>query len=187
MKRAAARDILGGRYRVRPVRREDEARYLRYRLENEDVFRPFEPRHPPGYYSVEQMHTFMEEVLLDGETDRRYGFVITDDQEIIGHVNLNNVVRGAFQNAHIGYATAARHWGRGIMTAAVSAVVEAAFSELDLHRIEAAVLPDNAPSIAIIRRNDFQEVGLARSYLAIDGVWRDHRIFARTHPGRLVP
>jgi ribosomal-protein-alanine N-acetyltransferase len=188
MKRTPAREILSGRYRVRPVRLDDEARYLRYRLENQEAFRPFEPRHPPEYYSAAQVRGFIDAALLDWEKDRRYCFVVDDGAgEIVAHVNLNNVVWGAFQSAQIGYSTASRHWGHGIMTAAVGAVVEVSFSDLDLHRVEAAVLPDNAPSIAVVVRNGFQEVGLARSYLAIDGAWRDHRIFARTNPDHLAP
>ncbi len=74
------------------------------------------------------------------------------------------------------------------MTRAVAATVEFAFARLRLHRVEAACIPDNAPSIALLMRNGFQREGYARGYLKIDGAWRDHVLFglvegdARTRP-----
>ena len=68
----------------------------------------------------------------------------------------------------------ATHAGKGRMTRAVAATVEFAFTKLRLHRVEAACIPDNAPSIALLQRNGFQREGYARGYLKIDGAWRDH-------------
>jgi ribosomal-protein-alanine N-acetyltransferase len=64
------------------------------------------------------------------------------------------------------------------MTRAVAAAVRFGFATLRLHRIEAACIPDNAPSIALLRRNGFRREGLARAYLKINGRWRDHVLFA---------
>ena len=64
------------------------------------------------------------------------------------------------------------------MTRAVAATVEFAFGRLRLHRVEAACIPDNVPSIALLERNGFKREGYARSYLKIDGAWRDHILFA---------
>ncbi len=72
----------------------------------------------------------------------------------------------------------APHAGKGRMTRAVAATAEFAFGKLRLHRVEAACIPDNAPSIALLRRNGFQREGYARGYLKIDGAWRDHVLFA---------
>jgi ribosomal-protein-alanine N-acetyltransferase len=65
------------------------------------------------------------------------------------------------------------------MTSAVSLIVSFAFQHLALHRVEAACLPHNEASIALLRRTGFQHEGLARGYLKIAGEWRDHLLFAR--------
>jgi ribosomal-protein-alanine N-acetyltransferase len=70
------------------------------------------------------------------------------------------------------------HAGNGRMTRAVAAIVEFAFGRLRLHRVEAACIPENAPSIALLERNGFRREGYARGYLKIDGAWRDHVLFA---------
>ena len=70
------------------------------------------------------------------------------------------------------------HAGKGHMTRAVAAAVRFGFATLRLHRIEAACIPDNAPSIALLQRNGFRREGLARAYLKINDAWRDHVLFA---------
>lgn len=183
------RDILDGRFVLRPVEPADRGRYLRYRRANREAFRPFEPRRHPDAETEAGIAEWVQAALRDLASDRRYSFVIVEREspDMVGHLNFNNVVRGAFQSTNLGYAMDARYWGRGIMTAAVAAAIDVAFHDLDLHRVEAAILPDNAASVAVVSKNDFTEEGFARFYLAIDGAWRDHRIFARTNPERPIP
>ena len=71
----------------------------------------------------------------------------------------------------------APHAGKGRMTRAVAAAVEFAFARLRLHRIEAACIPENAPSIALLERNGFRREGFARVFLCINGDWRDRYLF----------
>ena len=42
------------------------------------------------------------------------------------------------------------------------------------HRLEANIQPDNAASIALVKRAGFVSEGLAERYLKIGGRWRDH-------------
>ena len=65
------------------------------------------------------------------------------------------------------------------MTRAVAAIVDFGFTKARLHRVEAACIPDNAPSIQVLERNGFTREGYARGYLKIDGAWRDHVLFGR--------
>jgi ribosomal-protein-alanine N-acetyltransferase len=66
--------------------------------------------------------------------------------------------------------------------AAVNAVTRFCFGRLGLHRVEAACLPTNEASRAVLTKAGFQQEGLARAYLRINGAWRDHLLF-----GLLVP
>src|SRR5271169_789051 len=71
---------------------------------------------------------------------------------LVGYANVNNIVRGALQSGHLGYAGFASHAGRGFMTAGLAAVITDAFGNLGLHRLEANIQPDNARSLAVVRR-----------------------------------
>jgi ribosomal-protein-alanine N-acetyltransferase len=114
--------------------------------------------------------------------------VTGDPDRVIGTVHLANIVRGAFQNAYLGYALDRNCQGRSLMHEALTAVIAEAFSDrINLHRIQAAIQPDNRRSLALADRLGFIREGLARDYLFIAGAWRDHGLFALTHPGFLRP
>ena len=92
------------------------------------------------------------------------------------------MIGGPLQVANLGYwVDAARH-GRGLATQAVAAVVEFAFSDAGLHRLEAGTLPDNVASQRVLEKNGFERYGLAHGLLLIGGVWRDHVLFERNAP-----
>lgn len=102
----------------------------------------------------------------------------TADAAILGVVNLSEIVRGNFQSAYLGYRIYTEHAGQGYMTEALPLVLAHAFRRLRLHRVEANVRPDNAASIALLRRAGFTREGFSRRYLKIGGRWRDHERWA---------
>lgn len=102
-----------------------------------------------------------------------------DDNVLVGGVTLSRVQRGVAQMASLGYWVGAPHQGRGFTTDAVRAVVAFAFEDLGLHRVEAAVRPNNPASRRVLEKAGFRHEGLARAYLKINGAWCDHLLFAR--------
>ena len=108
------------------------------------------------------------------------GFVVccqTSD-EIIGIINLNDIVRGGFLNCNIAYYVKAEHQGKGYMTQGMRLVIDFAFNTIGLHRIEAAVQPNNIRSKKLVQRCGFIYEGLAKQFLFLDGAWRDHERWA---------
>jgi [ribosomal protein S5]-alanine N-acetyltransferase len=92
----------------------------------------------------------------------------------IGNLAFNNIVRGAFQSCHLGYQLDEREVNQGFMTEALQRAIAFAFDEMQLHRIEANVMPRNLRSNRVLAKLGFVEEGLARQYLKINGVWEDH-------------
>ncbi|GHC46047.1 hypothetical protein GCM10010096_17020 [Alcaligenes pakistanensis] len=99
-------------------------------------------------------------------------------KKVIGVVNINEIVAGAFQSAYLGYYGMQDFARTGLMTQVLRAAVDYAFSELGLHRLEANIQPGNAASIALVRRVGFKYEGFSPSYLCINGEWRDHERWA---------
>ncbi|MGD9784386.1 MAG: GNAT family N-acetyltransferase [Hyphomicrobiaceae bacterium] len=97
---------------------------------------------------------------------------------LTGGATLSNVRRGVTQAATLGYWLGAPFTGCGLMSTAVTSVCNFAFDVLRLHRVEAAIMPSNQPSIRLAERVGFQREGLARSYLRINGRWEDHLLYA---------
>ena len=102
------------------------------------------------------------------------------EDRVIGRVALGGVLRGAFQNAYLGYWIDAAHQGQGLMPEAVRAATTFAFSGAGLHRVQAAVMPSNTRSLRVLEKVGYRREGVARAYLSIAGAWEDHVLFAVT-------
>jgi ribosomal-protein-alanine N-acetyltransferase len=105
-------------------------------------------------------------------------FVFSPDGETLyGGLTLTHVQRGVTQSCSLGYWMGAAYAGKGLMTAAVKAAVAFAFDSLNLNRVEAACLPNNAASIRLLEKVGFTREGYARKFLCIDGLWQDHLLY----------
>ncbi len=101
-----------------------------------------------------------------------------EDRALLGGITLDNIRRGPAQSASVGYWIGADHARQGYMAETLSALTEYAFKKLDLSRIEAGCLPENAPSRALLEKAGFKYEGVAQSYLQIAGRWRNHVLYA---------
>ncbi len=120
-------------------------------------------------------------VYVQRTTDRDFaGYFVCrrEDGAIVGSANLSQIFRGNFRSCYLGYQAGAPFAGRGYMTEGVGLVLRQAFGPLKLHRVEANIQPDNAPSLALVERLGFTREGYSRRYLKIGGRWRDHERWA---------
>jgi ribosomal-protein-alanine N-acetyltransferase len=125
------------------------------------------------------MRRYCQGLELARQEDRRYAFGIWEDSRLTGTLSLSNLIRGPLLTATIGLWLDADCRGRGIGTRAIGLGCRAAFEELGLHRLEAGVQPTNRASLGALRANGFTQIGLARQYLLIGGVWTDHLLLER--------
>ena len=115
----------------------------------------------------------------DLERGMAYPFLVfrQEDGAMVGGITLSNVRRGVAQMGSIGYWVGQDFTRRGYTVAAVNAVTRFAFLRLGLHRVEAACIPTNDASKGVLFKAGFKHEGLARAYLRINGIWRDHLLF----------
>lgn len=99
---------------------------------------------------------------------------------LTGGISMGNIRRGVAQSAQIGYWMGEEHAGKGYMGAAIRLMLDHGFGVMRLNRIEAACIPENERSIRVLEKAGFQREGLLRSYLRINGAWRDHILYAIT-------
>jgi ribosomal-protein-alanine N-acetyltransferase len=107
-------------------------------------------------------------------------FVWSGEGELVGVINLSEIVRGQFQSAYLGYYAFSPHQRKGYMRLALAAVVQRAFFTYGLHRVEANIQPRNRASRALVQSIGFQQEGFSPRYLKILGRWRDHERWAIT-------
>ncbi|MDE3123015.1 MAG: GNAT family N-acetyltransferase [Paracoccaceae bacterium] len=107
-----------------------------------------------------------------------------DDQVLLGAITLDNIRRGPAQAGTLGYWVGQPYARHGYMREALQAVVHHAFTVLDLSRLEAACLPENAASRGVLEKCGFKYEGVAQSYLQINGRWRNHVLYANLRGDR---
>ncbi|MBL8561458.1 MAG: GNAT family N-acetyltransferase [Gemmobacter sp.] len=106
------------------------------------------------------------------------------DQRLLGAITLDNIRRGPVQAGTLGYWVGAPFARHGFMREAILAVVHHAFAQMDLSRIEAACLPENAASRGVLEKTGFKYEGVAQAYLQIAGRWRNHVLYANLRADR---
>jgi ribosomal-protein-alanine N-acetyltransferase len=166
--------------RIRPLALADAPALLGVRLRNRAFLEPWEPSRDERWFTLATQEEHVRAALRERDEGRALPFALEVDGVLVGGVNLNVVVRGVFDNAYLGYWLDEAHGGRGVATEAVRQAVDFAFGPGALHRVQAAVIPRNAPSLRLLEKLGFREEGYAQRYLCINGIWEDHRLFAVT-------
>ena len=106
------------------------------------------------------------------------------DDTLLGAITLDNIRRGPAQSGTLGYWIGQPHARKGYMREAILAATHHAFTTMDLSRIEAACLPENAASRGVLETCGFKYEGVAQSYLQINGRWRNHVLYANLRGDR---
>lgn len=136
------------------------------------------PLRPPEYYTVEgQRKVIVAALAGHGAGTTAPMVVVSDGGDVIGRITISDIVHGAAESGHVGYWIDAEHSGRGLMTEALVEVKQLAFTSWGLHRLQAATLLDNTRSQRVLAKAGFEPIGMAPSYLKINGTWQDHLLF----------
>lgn len=158
----------------------DHAAWALLRMESREFLTPWEPTWNEDDLTRASFRLRAKRAAREISTDEAYSLFIfeTGTETLMGGLTLGLIRRGVAQACTLGYWMGQRHAGKGHMTEAVRGAVRFAFSELALHRVEAACLPHNEPSRRLLERVGFRHEGLARAYLRINGNWADHLLYA---------
>ncbi len=189
--RPAPPGLHGSAVRVNLVTAADAAALKDFHVRNRDHLQPWMPPLPDGFYALNYWRRWSAGAADLFAQDRSVRMTIHSldkpDGPLLGQVNLNNIVRGAFQAAHLGYHLDRDAEGRGLMSEALSLVIDYAFGPFQLHRLMAGYVVGNARSAKVLARLNFRVEGIAKSYLFIDGAWRNHVLTALTDPSGRPP
>jgi [ribosomal protein S5]-alanine N-acetyltransferase len=164
---------------LRPLAMGDFAAWAHLRDVSRDHLTPYEPTWAQDELTKSAFRRRLRHHAREKGDDLgyAYGLFKLANHDLVGGVSLSNVRRGVTQTASLGYWMGQPHLRQGLMSDAVSAIIELSFDGLRLHRLEAATLLENSASITVLERNGFAREGLARGFLRINGEWRDHLLF----------
>lgn len=168
---------------IRPAQESDAEELSALVLRNRAYFSTGEPAMPDEYY----LPAFQAQAIYQDQVHRAAGtgamFLIEADGVLVGRINLNSIIRGVLQSGNVGYLVDEEHTGQGVATAALHHLVDYAFTELRLHRLQASVLPNNIGSQKVLTKVGFNHFGTAPEYLYIQGKWRTHDLFQLINTG----
>jgi ribosomal-protein-alanine N-acetyltransferase len=178
-------ELVGARVLLRPLRPDDWEGWRDVRRRGRDWLEVWEPRPESGASDpVVDREAFRARC---GAWDRQrhfdsaYGFgLFLRDGRFAGEVSLGSVARGPFQSAYVGYWIDEALAGRGHVPEGVVLVFRYAFDTLQLHRLEAAIVPRNHASRRVVEKLGLRDEGIARGFLQIQGVYEDHVRYAIT-------
>ncbi|MGQ7858355.1 ribosomal protein S5-alanine N-acetyltransferase [Pseudomonas sp. 32A] len=153
-----------------------------YLLQNRDFLQPWEPSRDDAFFELAAITERLETLADKTASGEALHLLIFSHGNIIGACNFSNVVRGAFQACHLGYALSESGQGQGLMHEALTAAIAHVFDAMQLHRIMANYRPENQRSARLLARLGFEREGEARAYLKINGVWADHVLTALINP-----
>lgn len=165
-------------YDVRPIRLDDAERVAAAYVRNREHLAPWEPVRPASFYTTAGQRDSIAGQLELVEEGRAAGWVLVHGNDVVGRVNLNNIVRAVFCSASLGYWVDHAHLRRGLALAGVEHACAEALA-LGLHRVEAGTLLHNIASQRVLLAGGFEHIGTARDYLFIGGRWSDHHLYQR--------
>ena len=172
----------GPRVLLRPPRDADWRTWAELRAASRQFLEPWEPVWARDALSRAALRRRLGQAIAEWRRDSSYAFHIfsSADEVLLGGITLSNVRRGVAQTGTLGYWIGQKYARQGYMTEAIRCVMQFAFEDLRLHRLEAACLPENEASRALLIKSGFREEGYARGYLRINGNWHDHVLFGLT-------
>ena len=169
---------------LRPPHRRDHAAWAAARQGSREHLERWEPSWGDNEFTPRAFRRRLKWYRDGARNDQSVSFFIETkpDKRLIGGLTLDAIRRGTTQRGVIGYWLTKDATGQGYMTEAVRAALGFAFRELKLHRVEAASIPENVPSVRVLERVGFEREGYMRAYIRIDGAWQDHLLFATINP-----
>ncbi|MFB7138111.1 GNAT family N-acetyltransferase [Bacillus sp. AFS017336] len=172
--------LVGNNIHIRQLEVSDAEEFLAYEVRNREFFKPFTYIKDESFYTLEAQVDRIKSYKEKSDNDVYYGFGIflNETNAFIGFTMLAEVLRGDLQSCFVGYSLDEDQNGKGFTTEAVKLVVEYAFNELKLHRIEAGVMPHNIGSIRVLEKSGFHKEGIAKKNVRINGKWEDHQVLA---------
>ncbi len=175
---------------LRPLRRSDEAAWMRLRATNASWLEPWDATSPePVTGRRPTFGQFVRTLDRQARSGTSLPFAVDLAGELVGQLTVSGITFGSLYSASIGYWVSRHVAGRGITPTAVALATDHCFTGLGLHRVEINIRPENGPSLRVVDKLGFRDEGVRERYLHIQGRWCDHRTFALTTeevPGGLL-
>jgi ribosomal-protein-alanine N-acetyltransferase len=168
-----------GEISLRVIKSRDAKTVERLVLSNREWLRPWEATNPHGPTSFD-FRAQIRGLLRQLENDEGIPFLILYKGEVVGQLNVANILHGSVSSCVIGYWIIPEVAGKGITPTAVALAMDYVYKVVGLHRVEIDIRPENKASVRVVEKLGLRYEGLKKNYIHINNGWRDHLVFALT-------
>ncbi|WP_080508992.1 GNAT family N-acetyltransferase [Chromobacterium violaceum] len=151
----------------------DAKEVLAFEAENRSFFAKTVEDRGDDFFSLSKVESHLWHNAMGAQNDSAYYFLLRRGNELIGRINLTDIVRPYYNKATIGYRFAATTQGKGLATQGVAMALIMAERMLGLHRIETTVELRNEASLRVLQKNNFDIIGKIKRGVFMHGEWRD--------------
>lgn len=158
---------------------------LDYYERNRESIELNEPAYEPEFYTVDYQNYLLRcaaNLFYDREGFAFWIYLKEGCERPIGHISFLDLTRMVYQCCDLGYKLDKDYTGKGYATEAVLFGMDHMFKDFGMQRIECLILPENEPSIRLVKRCGFSYEGLCRSYMYLRGRWRDYERYSFLRP-----
>jgi [ribosomal protein S5]-alanine N-acetyltransferase len=175
--------LSAGPVALRPPRLRDGRAWSEIRLRNEMWLTKWEPSSAHGWaerHTVTAWPPLVSALRKAARAGTMLPFVVTYGGQLVGQMNVSNIVHGVLRSCTVGYWVDQSVAGRGIVPTALALTIDHCFTTVGLHRVEVDIRPENTASLRVVEKLGLRREGYYERFLDIDGAWRDHLAFAVT-------
>ncbi|MGL4655577.1 MAG: GNAT family N-acetyltransferase [Sarcina sp.] len=164
--------------RIVPINEKDSLDLLEFEIQNRSFFEENCPSRGDKYYEVDNFKEILKDLIREQKQGLHYMYLIkNNNNEIVGRINLVDVIRGNMNKAELGYRIAQAHTQKGYAKKAVKLVLDEALNTHKFHRIEAGTSIDNIASQKILEVSGFRKVGVYNKYIYLNGKWEESILY----------
>ncbi len=167
--------IEGYGLRIRKIKRSD-AHSIATNINDKELIDRLANPHIPYPYTIEDAKKFIAHAIWGWKKGTQYVFVIEKEDKFIGVCDLHEVDKHN-SNAKVGMWIGRKWWGKGYGTSALKLILEFAFKDLKLHRVEGIAFEWNTASRRIMEKCGFKFEGLRRESFKLKGKYQNEAIY----------
>ncbi len=170
--------IQGKRIYLRHLNEHDAKRLFEYEVTNRDFFKTTSFTRNDDYYTLDNIRKNIDDYQKEiiEKSNMRFGIFLNSNHKLIGMIALNDIL-SSLKTSYVGYSLDLKHTHQGFMFEALTLLIDFSFTTLNLHRLEAGVMPSNRASSKVLEKCGFIREGLLRKNVHINGHWEDHYIY----------
>ncbi|MFT4245167.1 MAG: GNAT family protein [Micrococcaceae bacterium] len=162
---------------LRPLKRSDKNVWYTAREQNHDWLAKWEATSPFGD-TIVRFPTIRRILEKEARNGKMLPFAMEVNSELIGQVTVADINYGSQCSGQIGYWISEEYAGQGLTALGVAMAIDYCFNQLQLHRIEIHVRPENIASLRIPEKLGMRREGYRKEFAHINGKWADHISFA---------